>query len=137
MAQDGGGMGMGNMGSMGNMGMGGGGGGMNNMGAMNSMGGMGNMGNMGNMGAMGGQQQQGGFDPFAMAQFFKQVRFCISDNKALIADRAVQMGWGQFNPMMLMNQNMMGGGAGMMPGMMDPSMMGVSARIGVSLDIVG
>lgn len=42
------------------------------------------------------------------------------------------MGWGTFNPMMMMQggNNMMGAsgaGAGMMPGMMDPSaMMGVS-----------
>lgn len=80
--------------------------GMNNMGAMggmNAMGGMGGMGNMGNMG-MG---NQGGFDPMAMAQFFKQ------------------MGWGNFNPMMVMGQGgMMGNGMGM-PGMMDPSMMGM------------
>ncbi|KAL7007319.1 hypothetical protein EMMF5_003158 [Cystobasidiomycetes sp. EMM_F5] len=102
-----------------------GGGNFNNNGAYNNgpndMGGMG-MGNMSNMGGgmggmggmgMGGQGGQGAFDPYAMAQFFKQ------------------MGWGNFNPMMAMPGMMGNGGMGMgmgmggMGGMMDPSMMGM------------
>lgn len=118
--------GMPNMGNMGNMGgMGGG---------MNPMAGMG-MGNMG-MGAMsgGGAGGQQAFDPYAMSQFFKQVSFFNSswmrflESRQLIASLPIQMGWGNFNPMMLMQAGMMSGGqGGMMPGMMDPSaMMNVS-----------
>lgn len=54
---------MGNMGQMNNMG--------NMGGGMNPMAAMGNMG-MGGGGSGGGQQA---FDPYAMSQFFKQVRF--------------------------------------------------------------
>lgn len=66
-----------------------GGGNFNNNGAYNNgpndMGGMG-MGNMSNMGGgmggmggmgMGGQGGQGAFDPYAMAQFFKQVYHAV------------------------------------------------------------
>ena len=69
--------------------------GMNNMGAMggmNAMGGMGGMGNMGNMG-MG---NQGGFDPMAMAQFFKQVsKECKGVKSRNSAESCVADGLGQ------------------------------------------
>lgn len=98
-----------NQGGMGGGGYNGGGGG--NYGNSNGGGfGGGNnmMGGGNNMGMMGGGNgQAAGFDPFAMAQFFKQ------------------MGWGQFNPMMLMGAGMGGGamdGSGMMGGM-NPAMM--------------
>ena len=100
----------------------------NNMGAMgmNNMGGMGGMNPMGGMGNMGNMGNQGGFDPMAMAQFFKQVRDQLIGSISDGTDGCAQMGWGNFNPMMVMGQGgMMGNGMGM-PGMMDPSMMGVS-----------
>jgi hypothetical protein len=47
-------------------------------------------------------------------------------NHGIQLNLVLQMGWGNFNPMMVMGQGgMMGNGMGM-PGMMDPSMMGVS-----------